>query len=66
MTNISVFYVDYHILFYIHSSTMVDLHFVIYGFWVFFMAEIVVFYDFVHFVGKIDFVSEPHPILRYN
>ncbi|MFS7958343.1 putative H(+)-transporting two-sector ATPase [Helianthus anomalus] len=26
-----------------------------------FMVEIVVFYDFVHFVGKMDFVAEPHP-----
>ncbi|MFS7982724.1 hypothetical protein Hanom_Chr10g00966151 [Helianthus anomalus] len=48
MTNISVFYIDYHVVFYIHSSTMVclkflwtdrvwilcfsDLHFVIRGF----------------------------------
>ncbi|MFS7975959.1 hypothetical protein Hanom_Chr10g00886791 [Helianthus anomalus] len=77
MSNISVFYIDYHVVFYIHSSTMVclkflwtdmvwilcfsDLHFVIRGFWVCFVAEIVVFYDFVHFVGKIDFVAEPHP-----
>ncbi|MFS7915068.1 putative armadillo-like helical protein [Helianthus anomalus] len=30
-----------------------------------FMAEIVVFYDFVHFVGKMDFVAEPHPIYIY-
>ncbi|MFS8014099.1 hypothetical protein Hanom_Chr15g01340651 [Helianthus anomalus] len=29
------------------------------------MAEIVVFYDFVHFVGKMDFVAEPHPIYIY-
>ncbi|MFS7918219.1 hypothetical protein Hanom_Chr03g00198241 [Helianthus anomalus] len=27
MTNISVFYVDYHVLFYIYSSTMVCLKF---------------------------------------
>ncbi|MFS7926084.1 hypothetical protein Hanom_Chr04g00292841 [Helianthus anomalus] len=26
-----------------------------------FMAEIVVFYDFVHFVGKMDFVANSHP-----
>ncbi|KAJ0866409.1 hypothetical protein HanRHA438_Chr12g0551431 [Helianthus annuus] len=26
-------------------------------------AEIVVFYDFVHFVGKIDFVAEPNPYI---
>ncbi|MFS7927694.1 hypothetical protein Hanom_Chr04g00312131 [Helianthus anomalus] len=48
MTNISVFYIDYHVVFYIHSSTMVclkflwtdrvwilcfsDFHFVIHGF----------------------------------
>ncbi|MFS7913919.1 hypothetical protein Hanom_Chr02g00147381 [Helianthus anomalus] len=29
------------------------------------MAEIVVFYDFVHFVGKMDFIAEPHPIYIY-
>ncbi|MFS7980615.1 hypothetical protein Hanom_Chr10g00941451 [Helianthus anomalus] len=66
MTNISVFYVDYHVVFYIHSFTMVclkflwtvrvwilcfsGLHSFICGFWVCFMAEIVVFYVFVHFV----------------
>ncbi|MFS7959278.1 hypothetical protein Hanom_Chr08g00689241 [Helianthus anomalus] len=27
MTNISVFYIDYHVVFYIHSSTMVCLKF---------------------------------------
>ncbi|MFS7908366.1 hypothetical protein Hanom_Chr01g00082321 [Helianthus anomalus] len=27
MTNISVFYVDYHVVFYIHSCTMVYLKF---------------------------------------
>ncbi|MFS7923481.1 hypothetical protein Hanom_Chr03g00261201 [Helianthus anomalus] len=76
MTNISVFYVDYHVVFYIYSSTMVclnflwtlevwilcfiDLHSVICRFRVCFMAEIVVIYDFVHFV------AEPHPIFIYN
>ncbi|MFS7976721.1 hypothetical protein Hanom_Chr10g00895731 [Helianthus anomalus] len=81
MTNISVFYVDYHVVFYIHSPTMVclkilytvrvwilcfsALHSVICEFWVCFMAEIVVFYDFVHFVGKMDFVAEPHHIYIY-
>ncbi|MFS8000206.1 hypothetical protein Hanom_Chr12g01175641 [Helianthus anomalus] len=81
MTNISVFYVDYHVVFYIHSSTIAclkflwtvrvwilyfsDLHSVICGFRMCFMAEIVVFYDFVHFVGKMDFVAEPHPIYIY-
>ncbi|MFS7960360.1 hypothetical protein Hanom_Chr08g00702321 [Helianthus anomalus] len=39
-----------------------DLHSVICGFRVCFMAQIVVFYEFVHFVGKMDFVAEPHPI----
>ncbi|MFS8027778.1 hypothetical protein Hanom_Chr16g01502711 [Helianthus anomalus] len=43
-----------------------DLHSVIYGFWLCFMAEIVVFYNFVHFVGKIDFVAEPHNIYIYT
>ncbi|MFS8005419.1 hypothetical protein Hanom_Chr13g01237131 [Helianthus anomalus] len=38
-----------------------DLHSVICGFQVCLMAEIVVFYDFVHFVGKMDFVAERHP-----
>ncbi|MFS7925338.1 hypothetical protein Hanom_Chr04g00283631 [Helianthus anomalus] len=57
MTDVSVSYVDYHVVFYIHSSMMVCLKFLLC-----FMAEIVVFYDFVHFVGKIDFVAEPHPI----
>ncbi|MFS7973327.1 hypothetical protein Hanom_Chr09g00855301 [Helianthus anomalus] len=66
MTNIIVFYVDYHVVFYIHSSMMMCLkflwtvkicilcfsnfHYVICGFCACFMAEIVVFYDFVHFV----------------
>ncbi|MFS8012767.1 hypothetical protein Hanom_Chr14g01324741 [Helianthus anomalus] len=27
MTNISVFYIDYHVVFYIHSSTMICLKF---------------------------------------
>ncbi|MFS7903409.1 hypothetical protein Hanom_Chr01g00023671 [Helianthus anomalus] len=30
------------------------------------LSEIVVFYDFVHFVGKMDFVAEHHPILVYK
>ncbi|MFS8028174.1 hypothetical protein Hanom_Chr16g01507381 [Helianthus anomalus] len=66
MTNIRVFYVDYHVVFYVHSCTMLclkflrtirvlilcfsHLHYVICGFLVCFMAKIVVFYDFVHFV----------------
>ncbi|MFS8008572.1 hypothetical protein Hanom_Chr14g01274361 [Helianthus anomalus] len=41
-----------------------DLHSVICGFRVCFMVEIVVFYDFVHFVGKMDFVAEPHPSIK--
>ncbi|MFS7913569.1 hypothetical protein Hanom_Chr02g00143271 [Helianthus anomalus] len=57
--NISVFYIDYHVVFYIHSSTIVclkfvwtdrvwtlcfsDIHSVICGFRVYFMTEIVVF-----------------------
>ncbi|MFS7914656.1 hypothetical protein Hanom_Chr02g00156131 [Helianthus anomalus] len=88
MTNISVFYDDHHVVFYIHISTMLclkflwnvrvwillfsDLHTVICGFGVCFMVEIVVFYDFVHFIGKLDFVhfigkldfvAKPHPNL---
>ncbi|MFS8023631.1 hypothetical protein Hanom_Chr16g01453681 [Helianthus anomalus] len=39
-----------------------DLHYVICGFEGCFMTEIVVFYDFVHFIGKMDFVAEPHPV----
>ncbi|MFS7945870.1 hypothetical protein Hanom_Chr06g00529201 [Helianthus anomalus] len=78
MTNNSVFNVDYLVVFYIHSSTMMclnflwtikvwilcfsDLQYVICGFLVCFMTEIVLFYDFVHFVGKMDFVAEPHPL----
>ncbi|MFS8020603.1 hypothetical protein Hanom_Chr16g01417501 [Helianthus anomalus] len=42
-----------------------DLHYVICEFRVCFMAEIVVFYDFVHFVGKMDFVAEPHLLHIY-
>ncbi|MFS8003822.1 hypothetical protein Hanom_Chr13g01218391 [Helianthus anomalus] len=42
-----------------------DLHYVICGFEVCFMTKIVVFYDFVHFVGKMDFVAEPHPLYKY-
>ncbi|MFS7974909.1 hypothetical protein Hanom_Chr10g00874321 [Helianthus anomalus] len=58
MTNISVFYVDYHVVFYIHSCTMVCLKFLrIVRVW------ILLFYDFVRFVGKIDFVAEPHPFV---
>ncbi|MFS7940843.1 hypothetical protein Hanom_Chr05g00469061 [Helianthus anomalus] len=61
MTNISVFYVDYHVVFYIRSSKMVCLKFLwIVRVWIF-CFKIMVFYDFVHFVGKIDFVAEPHP-----
>ena len=26
------------------------------------MPEIIVFYDFLHFVGKMDFVANSHPI----
>ncbi|MFS8022891.1 hypothetical protein Hanom_Chr16g01444851 [Helianthus anomalus] len=68
MTNVGVFYIDYHVVFYIHSSMIkclkflwtvrfwilcfCDLYSVICGFRVCFMAEIVVTYDFVHFVGK--------------
>ncbi|MFS7995987.1 hypothetical protein Hanom_Chr12g01124591 [Helianthus anomalus] len=77
MTNISLFYVDYYVVFYYHSSTLVclkflctvwvlilcfsDPHSVICGIWVCFMVEIMVFYDFIHFVEKMDFVAEPHP-----
>ncbi|MFS7938155.1 hypothetical protein Hanom_Chr05g00436101 [Helianthus anomalus] len=54
-------------MFYIHSSMMVCLKLLwTVRVWIFvFMAEIVVFYDFVHFVGKIDFVAEPHPYTLY-
>ncbi|MFS7999601.1 hypothetical protein Hanom_Chr12g01168281 [Helianthus anomalus] len=62
MTNIRVFYVDYHAVFYIHSSTIVLIFTLLFvGFERVFMAEVGVFYDFVHFVGKIDFVAETHP-----
>ncbi|MFS8013932.1 hypothetical protein Hanom_Chr15g01338781 [Helianthus anomalus] len=49
MTNISVFYVDYHVVFYIHSSTKVCLKFL----WTV-RVWILCF-------RKMDFVAEPHP-----
>ncbi|MFS7952188.1 hypothetical protein Hanom_Chr07g00604051 [Helianthus anomalus] len=33
--------------------------------WILCFTEIVVFYDFVHFVGKRDFVAEPHPYILF-
>ncbi|MFS7984819.1 hypothetical protein Hanom_Chr11g00991131 [Helianthus anomalus] len=66
MTNISVFYDDYHVVFYIHSSMMVCLKFLwTVRVWIFCFTKIVVFYDFVHFVEKIDFVAKPHHIYIY-
>ncbi|MFS8006829.1 hypothetical protein Hanom_Chr14g01253731 [Helianthus anomalus] len=63
MTNISVFYVDYHVVFYIHSSTMVCLMFFwTVMVWILCFTEIVVFYNFIHIVGKMNFVAEPYPI----
>ncbi|MFS7937013.1 hypothetical protein Hanom_Chr05g00422541 [Helianthus anomalus] len=38
------------------------LHYVICGFLVCYMVEIVVFYDFVHFIRKMDSIAEPYPI----
>ncbi|MFS7929678.1 hypothetical protein Hanom_Chr04g00335381 [Helianthus anomalus] len=55
MTNISVFYVDYHVVFYIHSCTVVCLKFLRN------VSVWILCFDFVHFVGKMDFVAEPHP-----
>ncbi|MFS7907765.1 hypothetical protein Hanom_Chr01g00075161 [Helianthus anomalus] len=40
-----------------------NLHSLICGFSVCFMVEIVWFYDFVHFIGKIYFVAEPNHTL---
>ncbi|MFS8005231.1 hypothetical protein Hanom_Chr13g01234971 [Helianthus anomalus] len=53
MTNISVFYVDYHIVFYIHSCTMVCLKFLR-------NARV-----WILCFRKMDFVAEPHPHFRY-
>ncbi|MFS8012415.1 hypothetical protein Hanom_Chr14g01320581 [Helianthus anomalus] len=67
MTNISVFYLDYHVVFYIHSFTMVCLKFLLtVRVWILCFTKIVVFYDFVHFVGKMDFVAELHPNKNKN
>ncbi|MFS7923788.1 hypothetical protein Hanom_Chr03g00264931 [Helianthus anomalus] len=30
------------------------------------MDKIVVFYNFVHFLGKMHFVAEPHPIILFK
>ncbi|MFS8033733.1 hypothetical protein Hanom_Chr17g01573071 [Helianthus anomalus] len=60
MINISVLYDDHHVVFYIHSSMMLCLKF-LWNVRVWILFEIVVFYDFVHFVGKMDFLAEPHP-----
>ncbi|MFS8021221.1 hypothetical protein Hanom_Chr16g01424901 [Helianthus anomalus] len=49
MTNISVFYVDCHVVFYIHRSMMVCLKFL----WTV-KVWILCF-------GKMDFVAEPYP-----
>ncbi|MFS7963737.1 hypothetical protein Hanom_Chr08g00741881 [Helianthus anomalus] len=62
MTNISVFYVDYHVVFYIYSSMMVCLKFL----WTV-RVWILCFSD-IHsvFMGKMDFVAEPYPINIYS
>ncbi|MFS7947343.1 hypothetical protein Hanom_Chr06g00547231 [Helianthus anomalus] len=52
MTNIIAFYVDQHVVFYIHSFTIVC-----------FMAEIIAFYDFL---GNLDFVAKSHPVNIYT
>ncbi|MFS7918193.1 hypothetical protein Hanom_Chr03g00197961 [Helianthus anomalus] len=54
MTNISVFYVDYHVMFYIHSSTMVCLMFL----WTVRAGYCVLVIFTLLFVGKMDFVAE--------
>ncbi|MFS8018950.1 hypothetical protein Hanom_Chr15g01398141 [Helianthus anomalus] len=60
MSNISVFYIDYHVVFYIHSSTMVCLKFL----WTD-MVWILCFSDLHFVIPKIDFVAEPHPMEDY-
>ncbi|MFS7983989.1 hypothetical protein Hanom_Chr11g00981231 [Helianthus anomalus] len=57
MSNISVFYIDYHVVFYIHSSTMVCLKFL----WTD-KVWILCFSDFHFAIRKIDFVAKPHPV----
>ncbi|MFS7939410.1 hypothetical protein Hanom_Chr05g00451381 [Helianthus anomalus] len=42
-----------------------NFHSVICEFYVCFMAEIRVFYDFLHFLGNLDFLAEPHPTIVY-
>ncbi|MFS7913314.1 hypothetical protein Hanom_Chr02g00140391 [Helianthus anomalus] len=54
MININVFYVDYLVVFYIHSSSMLCLKFL----WIV-RVWILCF-------GKIEFVAEPYPVDTFN